>query len=77
MITTGCATTKQPRGSNSDSGAGNQIRPVYHGSVKKEFRLIHTRLNLIPDWQNRYLHGTAGITVTPFGGLTDRLVLDA
>lgn len=77
MILTGCATTRQPRGSNGDSGSGVKARPVYHGSVKKEFLLIHTRLNLIPDWQNRYLHGTAGITVTPFGGLADRLVLDA
>jgi aminopeptidase N len=77
IVIAGCSTTRHPQGQHEGGGAYYNERPVYHGTVKKEFNLVHTQLNLIPDWAERYLHGTAYITVTPFGDRSDRLVLDA
>ncbi len=77
ILVSGCTATKHQSGRSSESDSADRTRPVYHGSVTKEFELIHTRLNLTPDWQNRYLYGTANITVAPFGDPSNRLSLDA
>lgn len=77
ILIAGCTVTKNQSGRYNDNGPEDQKRPVYHGSVTKEFELVHTRLDLTPDWQNRFLYGLANITVTPFGDPSDKLSLDA
>ncbi len=52
-------------------------RPVYRGSETKTFDLIHTKLQLVPDWENQYLYGTAYITVSPHWYSSNQLILDA
>lgn len=49
----------------------------YRSSYTKSFKLIHTKLNLIPDWQSRELHGSASIVLQAYFYPTDSLVLNA
>lgn len=50
---------------------------MFRGQDEKLFNLIHTRLDLTPDWDNRQLHGTAHITVSPHFYPQNVLILDA
>ncbi len=54
-----------------------QAQDVYKGSVTKVFDLIHTELNLSPDWQNKQLKGTATLTLKPWFYDQNTLTLDA
>jgi hypothetical protein len=50
---------------------------TYHPSETKLNNLVHTKLSLRPDWEKRYLYGTATITLKPHFYPTDKLTLDA
>ena len=52
-------------------------RPVYKGSANRNFNLVHTKLQLYPDWGNRYVSGTAYITLTPHRYPQNEVILDA
>jgi aminopeptidase N len=49
----------------------------YRSSYTRSFRLIHSKLNLIPDWQNQELTGNASIVLHPYFYPSDSLVLNA
>jgi aminopeptidase N len=50
---------------------------VYHGSLTMLSDLIHTKLEVKPDWQKAYLNGVATITAKPHFYPSDSLILDA
>ncbi|WP_306641275.1 M1 family metallopeptidase [Sanyastnella coralliicola] len=50
-----------------------ELRPT----EKKVHDLLHTRLDVSFDWQNRYLNGVAELTLKPWFYPSDRLILDA
>jgi aminopeptidase N len=49
----------------------------YRGSVTRSFDLIHTKLEIRPDWQNQHVYGKATLTLKPYFYPTDSLVLNA
>jgi aminopeptidase N len=49
----------------------------YNPSQTKYFDLIHTKLDVKPDWQTNYLYGKAELTLKPWFYPQDTLVLDA
>jgi len=51
--------------------------PQYKGFTTKYFKLIHTDLDLKPDWEKHYLYGKAEITLAPYAYPQDTLALDA
>lgn len=52
-------------------------RPVYRASRTVLTDLIHTKLELKPDWSKAYMYGIASITAKPHFYSTDSLILDA
>lgn len=50
---------------------------AYHPSEQKVNDLIHTKLNVSFDWQNRELDGVATLKLKPWFYPTSRLILDA
>ena len=66
LVLSSCISTNKQGKHQSDSSNSNVIqRPTYHASVSIDFDLVHTKLQLTPDWSNMYLPGTAFVTVTP------------
>lgn len=49
----------------------------YHPSKTKEFDLIHTKLNLKPDWEKQWVYSTATLTVQPHFYAQNKIDLDA
>jgi len=52
-------------------------RPIFHASETILTDLIHTKLEVRPDWIKQYLYGTATITAKPHFYTSDSLFLDA
>jgi len=50
---------------------------VYFGSVKHTVDIIHTRLELKPDWENCYLYGKATLVLKPYFYATNEVKIDA
>ena len=50
---------------------------VYLGSVKHEVDIIHTRLELKPDWENCQLYGKATLVMKPYFYATSIVKIDA
>ncbi len=53
------------------------IPAYYKGSSEKKFHLLHTRLDLTPEWETQTLSGNAILTLTPGFYPQDSLHLDA
>lgn len=49
----------------------------YHGSIKKEFDILHTDLDLSFDYQNQIVFGEAELTIKPYFYPSRELILDA
>lgn len=49
----------------------------YHASKTKEFDLIHTKLNITPDWEKQWVYSTATLTVQPYFYAQNKIDLDA
>ena len=58
-------------------GQPNSLISNYRETPEKINDLIHTRLEVTPDFKNRYLYGKAWITLKPHFYETDSLELDA
>ncbi len=58
---------------------GNQIieRPVYRASRTILNDLVHTKLEITPDWKDRWVNGIATLTLSPHFYPQDELILDA
>jgi len=54
-----------------------QVISGYHGSVKKEFDILHTDLDLSFDYQNQIVLGEAELTIKPYFYPSKELILDA
>jgi len=52
-------------------------RPIFHASNTILTDLIHTKLEITPDWEKQYLYGVATITAKPHFFPSDSLILDA
>ena len=52
-------------------------RAVFHASETVLTNLIHTKLEVKPDWGKSYLYGTATLTAKPHFYPSDSLILDA
>lgn len=52
-------------------------RPPYHSSQERLMDLIHTKLDVKPDWENQQLQGKATLTLSPYFYPQDSLILDA
>lgn len=50
---------------------------IYRGERTRHFKLIHTKLNIIPDWKHKKLSGKASLILTPYFYPQSQLVLDA
>lgn len=55
----------------------SQNTDEYRSSVKRQWDLIHTSLDVKPDWKKKYLYGTATISLRPHFYPTGILQLDA
>ncbi len=53
------------------------VQPVYNPSETRVNDLLHTKLNVSFDWENRQLAGVATLTLTPYARPVDSLILDA
>ncbi len=49
----------------------------YHASKTKEFDLLHTKLNITPDWERQWIYSTATLTVAPYFYAQNKIDLDA
>lgn len=49
----------------------------YRGSATREHDLLHTRLELVPDYAKQYLYGKATLKLKPYFSPVSSLVLDA
>ncbi|MGR3812430.1 M1 family metallopeptidase [Jiulongibacter sp. NS-SX5] len=54
-----------------------EAQNTYHGSETKLFDLIHTTLELKPDWTRNQLEGSAELLLKPWFYAQDELILDA
>jgi len=90
VLLTSCGTTNPNKKSSigyvssnkNERNAHNQAnfpteRPIFHASRTILTDLIHTRLDITPDWQKQYLYGVATITARPHFFDSDSLFLDA
>lgn len=59
------------------SGLSPYARPDYHPTANRLIDLIHTSLDVTPDWKKRYLYGKAIITAKPYFYPTAVAELDA
>lgn len=50
---------------------------VYQPSVRRDFKLLHTRLELLPVWESSTMIGKAQLTLIPWFYSNDSLILDA
>ncbi len=55
----------------------SQAQRTYKPSEKQDFDLIHTTLDLKPDWKTNYLYGKAELRLKPWFYPQEKLVLDA
>jgi aminopeptidase N len=53
------------------------VRPDYHPTANRLIDVIHTSLDVTPDWKKRYLYGKATITAKPYFYPTSVVELDA
>lgn len=70
-------TPQQNSAATKFSGMSPYARPDYHGSASRYIDLIHTALDVTPDWKKRYLYGEATITAKPYFYPTSVAELDA
>src|SRR6478609_2290888 len=64
----------QPKDAKSEIKTANG---PYHPSDTRYRDLLHTRLEVKPDWQKQQLNGVATLTLRPYFYPQDTLVLDA
>lgn len=58
-------------------GTSPYARPDYHPSAERHVDILHTALEVTPDWKNRYLYGNAEITAQAYFYPTSIVELDA
>ncbi len=73
---------KTPEKGEKSSSSGSEFKKaaengIYRSSYPQSFDLIHTKLELKPDWGSKQLYGRASITLRPHFYSSDSLVLDA
>ena len=82
LIWTSCSTSNQSvkrRGNASDSTFANVIpQPtIYRATYTRFTDLVHTKLEIVPDWTTKQVNGKATLTLHPHFYENDSLVLNA
>ena len=82
LIWTSCSTSNQSvkrRGNASDSTFANVIpQPtIYRATYTRFTDLVHTKLEIVPDWTTKQVNGKATLTLHPHFYESDSLVLNA
>jgi len=83
MILAACKTQKapvtsvKPTDKSMFGGISPYSRPDYHPSANRQLDILHTALEVNPDWKKRYLYGKATITAKPYFYATAIAELDA
>lgn len=77
VSTTSSSTTSTVVETSEPKKALPTERAVFHASETVLTNLIHTKLEVKPDWEKAYLYGTATITAKPHFYPSDSLILDA
>ena len=54
-----------------------RVQPVYNASETRMNDLLHTKLEVSFDWQERQLLGKAALLLKPYARPVDSLILDA
>ncbi|MGL5892050.1 MAG: hypothetical protein ACRC3B_19310, partial [Bacteroidia bacterium] len=77
-----CNTSKKNTGStgtpkNEPAPVALSSKPTYQPSPTRVADIIHTRIEVRPDWQKRWLYGQAIVLVTPYFYPITELDLDA
>lgn len=73
LLATGLAVLAQPGTQATDTAWKN----IYRETATKINKLVHTKLDVKPDFSKSYLYGKAWITLQPYFYPTDSLTLDA
>ncbi len=63
--------------STPDFGEQKYEARIYRGEPSRPFRLVHTRLEVRPEWETQRLHGVASIILQPYFYEQSELSLDA
>ena len=78
LIFASCSSTKKIPETTSEKKEVEVPDPkVYHGSYKVSNAIVHTKLEIKPDWNKMQLKGKATITLHPYFYSTDKLELNA
>lgn len=79
-----CKTNKSSTANNQQKsetsmfgGISPYARPDYHPSAERYLDLLHTAMDVTPDWKNRHLYGKAVITAKPYFYKAFKAELDA
>ncbi|HRH66318.1 MAG TPA: M1 family aminopeptidase [Bacteroidia bacterium] len=77
-----CSTTVHPTKTGSQTGTSAQQAPtpepeIYHGAYTRINDLVHTRLEITPDWTKKQVRGTATLTLRRHFYPGDSVVLNA
>lgn len=78
-----CKTQQSTTGNNANTqqlqfaGMSPYARPDYHATANRYIDVLHTALDVTPNWKQRYLNGTAVITAKPYFYPTKTVELDA
>lgn len=73
LLASGLAVLAQPGAQTADTTWKN----IYRETATKINKLVHTKLDVKPDFSKSYLYGKAWITLQPYFYATDSLTLDA
>lgn len=73
LLACGFAAMAQPGGGQEDTA----WKKVYRETATKINKVIHTKLDVKPDYSKSYLYGKAWLTLQPYFYPTDSLTLDA
>ncbi|MGN6291454.1 MAG: M1 family aminopeptidase [Chitinophagaceae bacterium] len=73
LLAAGFAVMAQPGGAQADTA----WKSIYRETATKINKLVHTKLDVKPDFSKSYLYGKAWITLQPYFYPTDSLTLDA
>ena len=60
-----------------DSTEVDSLPKVYRGSATMLYDILHTKLDLHFDWNNKYVLGKANLTIKPYFKSIDIITLDA
>jgi len=84
VLLAGCAVLQRDAAKQAQSGKVAKQQPSqpepakpYQPTPTKHMNLVHTKLELKPDWDKQFIYGQATLTFTPYFYPQDSLLIDA